>query len=158
MPSPHATPSSPSIASQAGVETRSRTINRRTPLVNLRRTVSRPSSDSVARDAEKRFDQTPPRHRPLRPSHRPVYDRHVHTPEASVALLCSVCGSAWEEVLRPVLCQGCSGALIWRPEDPPDAEPVTLGEGSTADSHPLDVRRLHRELHRRVPGRTANRG
>ena len=48
-----------------------------------------------------------------------------------MALLCSVCGEAWEEVLRPVVCQGCGGALVWAPEDPEDAEPVTLGEGST---------------------------
>src|SRR5262249_42033173 len=29
------------------------------------------------------------------------------------------------------VCQGCGGALIWQPEDPSDAEPLTLGEGST---------------------------
>ena len=34
-------------------------------------------------------------------------------------------------MLRPVVCQGCAGALIWRPEDGADAEPITLGEGST---------------------------
>jgi hypothetical protein len=65
-----------------------------------------------------------------------------------MALICSVCGSAWEEVLRPVVRQGCSGALIWRPEDPADAEPITLGEIPTADSHALDVRRLRGERHR----------
>jgi threonine synthase len=48
-----------------------------------------------------------------------------------VALVCSVCGTAWEEVMRPVRCDACSGALIWEPEDPADAEPLTLGEGST---------------------------
>src|SRR5215216_5113874 len=50
---------------------------------------------------------------------------------ASVALVCSVCAARWEEVLRPVLCDACSGALIWEPEDPADAEPLTLGEGAT---------------------------
>ena len=48
-----------------------------------------------------------------------------------MALICSVCGTAWEEALRPVRCQGCSGALIWEPEDPSDAETLTLGEGAT---------------------------
>jgi threonine synthase len=48
-----------------------------------------------------------------------------------MALLCSVCAEAWEEVLRPVVCQGCGGAFVWTPEDPADAEPVTLGEGAT---------------------------
>jgi len=51
--------------------------------------------------------------------------------EVIVALLCSVCGEAWEEVMRPVRCQGCGGALIWEPEDPSDAEVITIGEGST---------------------------
>lgn len=48
-----------------------------------------------------------------------------------MALICSVCSTAWEEVLRPVICQGCGGALTWRPEDGDEPEPVTLGEGST---------------------------
>ncbi|MGD9890464.1 MAG: pyridoxal-phosphate dependent enzyme [Dehalococcoidia bacterium] len=48
-----------------------------------------------------------------------------------MALICSVCGTAWEEVLRPVRCQGCAGALIWRPEGDDETEPVTLGEGAT---------------------------
>lgn len=48
-----------------------------------------------------------------------------------MALVCSVCGTAWEEAMRPVRCQGCAGALIWEPEDPSDAETLTLGEGGT---------------------------
>jgi threonine synthase len=51
--------------------------------------------------------------------------------DGAVALVCSVCGTAWEEALRPVRCDACSGALIWEPEDPADAEPLTLGEGAT---------------------------
>lgn len=48
-----------------------------------------------------------------------------------MALLCSVCAAGWEEALRPVVCVGCGGALIWRPEDPSDTVPISLGEGRT---------------------------